>query len=45
MEAAKRSAPMKRLIWAIGGFCAAAAGMLVWGSKRTPRIEDLSDML
>jgi hypothetical protein len=29
---------MKRFIWTVGGFCAAAAGILVWGSKRTPRV-------
>ena len=32
-----------RLIWAVGGLCAAAAGILVWGVKRTPSIEDLRD--
>jgi hypothetical protein len=36
---------MKRLIWTVGGFCAAAAGLLVWGTKRTPSIEDLSKKL
>jgi hypothetical protein len=35
---------MKRLIWTVGGFCAAAAGVLVWGSKRTPNVEDLPSM-
>jgi hypothetical protein len=34
---------MKRLIWTVGGICAAAAGALVWGSKRTPNVEDLTD--
>jgi len=33
---------MKRLIWTVGGICAAAAGMLVWGLKRTPNLEDLA---
>ena len=36
---------MKRLIWTGGGFCAAAAGLLVWGSKRTPNVEDLAHTL
>ena len=33
---------MKRFIWALGGVCAAAAGLLVWGSKRTPNVGDLA---
>ena len=33
---------MKRLIWALGGMCAAAAGLLVWGSARTPKVEGLA---
>ena len=32
---------MKRFLWTLGGFCAAAAGLLVWGAKRTPNVEDL----
>jgi hypothetical protein len=36
---------MKRLLWAVGGVCAAAAGLLVWGSKRTPKVEDLAHRL
>jgi hypothetical protein len=36
---------MKRLIWTVGGICAAAAGALVWGSKRTPNVEDLAQRL
>ena len=32
---------MKRLLWTVGGFCAAAAGLLVLGSKRTPNVNDL----
>jgi hypothetical protein len=36
---------MKRFIWTVGGFCAAAAGLLVWGSKRTPNVEDLASTL
>jgi len=36
---------MKRLIWTVGGICAAAAGVLVWGSMRTPNVEDLAHRL
>ena len=36
---------MKRLIWTVGGFCAAAAGLLVWKSQRTPNVEDLAHSL
>jgi hypothetical protein len=36
---------MKHLIWAIGGVCAAAAGLLFWGSKRAPAIDDLPQEL
>ena len=36
---------MKRLIWTVGGFCAAAAGLLVWRSQRTPNVEDLAQSL
>jgi hypothetical protein len=36
---------MKRFLWTVGGFCAAAAGLLVWGSKRTPNVEDLARQL
>ena len=39
--AESRRAEMKRFIWTVGGFCAAAAGLLVWGAKRTPNVEDL----
>jgi hypothetical protein len=36
---------MKRLIWTVGGFCAAAAGILVWKSQRTPYVEELTQEL
>jgi hypothetical protein len=36
---------MKRLIWTVGGFCAAAAGLLVWGHSRTPKVEVLAHQL
>ncbi len=36
---------MKRLIWTVGGICAAAAGLLVWGASRTPNVEELAHKL
>jgi hypothetical protein len=36
---------MKSVIWAVGGLCAAAAGLLVWGSTRTPNVEELAHKL
>jgi hypothetical protein len=36
---------MKRVLFTIGGFCAAAAGLLVWRSKPTPNVEDLAHRL
>jgi hypothetical protein len=33
---------MKRLLWSVAGFCAAAAGLLVWKSKLTPSVNDIS---
>jgi hypothetical protein len=36
---------MKRFLWTAGGICAATAGLLVLGSKRTPKVEDLAHRL
>ncbi len=36
---------MKRFLWAVGGFCAAAVGVLVWKSNRAPNVEDLAHLL
>ena len=36
---------MKSLLLAVGGFCAAAAGVLVWNSHRTPNVEELAHSL
>jgi hypothetical protein len=36
---------MKHLIWAVGGICAAAVGFLVWGSMRTPNVDELANKL
>jgi hypothetical protein len=41
-EGRKGAQAMKRWIWAVGGICAAAAGLLVWGSRRMPHVEDLA---
>lgn len=36
---------MKHWIWFAGGICAAAAGLLVWGARRTPYVADLAEEL
>jgi hypothetical protein len=36
---------MKSTFWMIGGFCAAAAGFLVLGCRRTPSVELLAHRL
>jgi hypothetical protein len=36
---------MKNVFWTIAGFCAAAAGLLVWGPKRTQPLELLARRL
>jgi hypothetical protein len=36
---------MKNILWMVGGCCAAAAGFLVLGSKRTPPVELLAHRL
>ncbi len=36
---------MKNVLLLVGGFCAAAAGFLVWGCKRTPPVELLAHRL
>jgi len=36
---------MKKALWLVGGFCAAAAGFLVLGAKRTPAVEELAEAL
>jgi len=33
---------MKRFLFTLSGFCAAAAGFLVWGARRTPKVEDFA---
>jgi hypothetical protein len=34
---------LRRILWSLGGFCAAAAGLLVLGPKRTPKVEGLAE--
>jgi hypothetical protein len=36
---------MKNVLWMVGGCCAAMAGFLVLGSKRTPPVELLAHRL
>jgi len=36
---------MKSFLLSVGGFCAAAAGILVWNSRRTPKVEELAHSL
>ena len=36
---------MKRVIWTVGGVCAAAAGIILWQSTRTPEVEELGHKL
>jgi hypothetical protein len=33
---------MKKALWWVGGFCAAAAGFLVLGARRVPPVETLA---
>jgi hypothetical protein len=36
---------MKKLVWVVGGLCAAAAGFLVWGPRRAQGVQDLAHRL
>ena len=36
---------MKSFLWMVGGFCAAAAGFLVWGPKRVKPVQELAHRL
>ena len=36
---------MKKLVWFVGGMAAAAAGFLVWSSKRVQPVEELAHRL
>jgi hypothetical protein len=36
---------MKNILWMVGGFCAAAAGFLVFGPSRTQPVELLAHRL
>jgi hypothetical protein len=36
---------VKNLLLAVAGFCAAAAGVLVWNSRRTPTVVELAHSL
>jgi hypothetical protein len=41
----EESTEMKNILLAVGGFCAAAAGILVWHATRTPNVEELAHSL
>jgi hypothetical protein len=36
---------MKKMLWMVGGLCAAAAGFLVWGTRRSEPVEELAHRL
>ncbi len=36
---------MKKVFWMVGGMCAAAAGFLVWNSRRVQPVEELAHRL
>jgi hypothetical protein len=36
---------MKRVLWIVGGVCAAAVGFLVWGAKPALPVEELAHKL
>jgi hypothetical protein len=36
---------MKPVLWMVGGFCAAAAGVVLFGASRRPDVEELAHKL
>lgn len=36
---------MRRIIWTVGGICAAAAGIILWQSNTNPDVEKLAHRL
>ena len=36
---------MKRVLWIIGGICAAAAGIIVYQTNKNPNVEELAHKL
>jgi len=32
---------IKKILWLVGGLCAAGAGFLAWGARRSGPVEDL----
>jgi hypothetical protein len=36
---------MKRILWIVGGICAATAGVIVWQTNRKPGVEELAQKL
>jgi hypothetical protein len=43
MSTAKKNDTMKKMFWTVGGFCAAAAGFLVFGPKLAQPVDLLTD--
>jgi len=39
----QKGAAMKKLVWMVGGLCAAAAGFLVLGSRRLMPVRELDE--
>ncbi|MES2393838.1 MAG: hypothetical protein V4555_19535 [Acidobacteriota bacterium] len=44
-EGMERVTAMKKVFWMVGGMCAAAAGFLVWNSRRVQPVEELAHRL
>lgn len=36
---------MRNFFWAVGGFCAAAAGLIVWSARRIEPVQLLAQQL
>jgi len=36
---------VKKILWVAGGMCAAAAGFLAWGARRSKQVEDLGQRM
>jgi hypothetical protein len=36
---------VKKIFWLVGGMCAAAAGFLAWGVRRSEQVEDLGQRM
>ncbi len=36
---------MRKFLWTLGGVCAAAAGFLVWNTRRIEPVQELAEQL